>query len=69
METDPTTWRVAEIGQGARPYAVRLGERGPFAVGKPGRYRPRGAIITFRYHSTAQRRADDLNLADAEARR
>lgn len=62
-------WTVVRIGTGRKPYAVRLGEFGPFAVGRPGPWRPNGAVITFASRINAEARAAKLNLADREARR
>lgn len=64
---DPT-WRAVRIGHGPRPWAVRCDEFGPFAVGRPGRFRPRGAIITFGSQDAAEARAAKLNAADNDER-
>ncbi|QHB37378.1 hypothetical protein I5G58_gp076 [Mycobacterium phage BirdsNest] len=69
MTGDPTMWVAVRIGRGKKPYAVRLGESGPFAVGRPGPWRPNGAVITFASLINAEARAAKLNLADREARR
>lgn len=58
---DPTVWRVVRAGNHSKPYAVRLGQSGPYLVGKPSRPHPNGAIITFSSDKAAQRRADQLN--------